>query len=259
MNTQIHRDSIINTTPRFKSLMELPLRIHSFSHGLVLAAFLALFLSTSPAQAATDNDPLEGFNRASHGFNQLLDSLLIRPLATAYGKVTPRFAKRGVSNFFNNLDDVRVGVNDLLQLKFRHAGNDFGRVLINSSLGLGGLFDVADSSFNLEKHYEDFGQTLALWDIESGPYIVLPFFGPSTVRDSFGLVVDTLLSPIPKVDHVSTRNSLIATKTAESRLSFVAFEDLINGDEYLFMRSAYQQYRNYEIQDGNLLISFEEF
>ncbi len=167
--------------------------------------------------------------------------------------------QRGVSNFFNNLDDVRVTANDLLQLNFDQAAADFGRLAINSTIGLGGVFDVAGPGLGLEKNRQDFGMTLAHYGVESGPYLVLPLLGPTTLRDAFGLGLDASLDPVPNVDHVGTRNGLFAAEAIDFRASVLGFDDLIIGDDYLFIRGAYLQQRDYRINGGFTAVAFEDF
>ena len=210
-------------------------------------------------EAAAESDPLERVNRSTHSFNRSVDRFVFKPLAITYKKLTPAFVKTGVNNFFNNLDDVRVTFNDILQLELQQAVADFGRLAVNSTLGVGGLIDVAEPAFNLEKNYQDFGKTLALYGVPSGPYIVLPLLGPSTVRDAFSLGFDARLDPIPGVDHVESRNNLLAGKTVDFRARMLHFDDLIIGDDYLFIRGIYLQNREYQINGGYVEVAFGEF
>ncbi|MEX2132259.1 MAG: VacJ family lipoprotein, partial [Pseudohongiellaceae bacterium] len=237
------------SVPRFRYLRYLSTGGISLPFILALVMFSLLLLS-APGQAAESGDPLEPVNRATLRFNRVVDTLLFKPLAKAYEIAVPSIAKHGVRNFFGNLDDVNVVVNDLLQGKFRQAGSDLGRVAINSTLGVGGLFNVAGNSFGLEKHNEDFGQTLARWGVGSGPYVVLPLLGPSTLRDSIGLVTDTLVDPVANVDHSATRDSLAGSRAIDFRARVLPFDDLIVGDEYLYIRGAYLQHREYLVEDG---------
>ena len=240
-----------------KALLGLPMHKVPNPLGIALAFFFALYLA-APAQAAT-NDPLETLNRGTHSFNELVDDAVMKPLAKAYDWVTPRFVKTGVSNFFNNLDDVRVGVNHLAQLKVDAAAKDFGRLLINSTLGVGGVMDVADTQFGMTKSRQDFGRTLAHYGVGSGPYLVLPFFGPSTVRDAFGLATDSTLEPLRQIDHVPTRNALAAAEIVDFRNDLSVFDSLVVGDSYLFLKEAYLQRREFLTTGDVSDIAFEGF
>jgi len=251
-----HRHAI---TPRFKALLELPSHRLSRPLDMALAIFLFLLLTCSPAYAATEYDPFEKVNRVTYGFNVALDRAVLKPLASGYDNYTPKVAKTGVRNFFNNLDDVRVGINDLLQLNFTQAAKNFGRFAVNSTVGVAGLFDVAEPAFDLKKNRQDFGKTLAHWGVGSGPYLVLPIIGPSTARDALGFSVDTVVDPIPSLDHVSSRNSLLATKSTDRRADYLSFDDLIIGDRYLFVRGIYLQSREHAINGGYAEVAFEDF
>jgi len=226
---------------------------------LALAIFLFLLLTCSPAYAATEYDPFEKVNRVTFGLNVALDRAVLRPLASGYDSYTPRVAKTGVRNFFNNLDDVRVGINDLMQLNFTQAAKDFARFAVNSTVGVAGLFDVAEPAFNLEKNRQDFGKTLAHWGVGSGPYLVLPVIGPSTARDALGLGVDAVVDPILSIEHVSSRNNLLAIKGSDRRADYLSFDDLIIGDKYLFVRGIYLQAREYAINGDYVEVAFDDF
>lgn len=217
---------------------------------------LVLILSCSAVNAQT-TDPLEGLNRKSHGFNDLADRILVRPAAKIYAKVCPLFLRKRVRNFFKNIDDINVFVNDALQLKFGHATSDIGRLLINSSVGLAGLFDPA-TSMGLMKHEEDFGQTLAFWGVGSGAYLVIPMLGPSTIRDSIALIVDSAFDPVLMLRDIRVRNSLYALDKLQLRADLLSAESLIIGDRYLFFRSAYLQRREYLILDGEVEDTFDD-
>lgn len=254
--TTTHRHAI---TPRFQALLELPSQRLSQPLDMALAIFLFLLLASSPLHAAAEYDPFEKVNRVTYGFNVGIDRVLLKPLASGYDNFTPRIAKTGVRNFFNNLDDVRVGINDLLQLNFPQAAKDFGRFAVNSTVGVAGLFDVADPVLDLEKNRQDFGKTLAHWGVGSGPYIVLPFFGPSTARDALGFSVDAVADPIPAIENVSSRNTLLATKSTDRRADYLSFDDLIIGDDYLFVRGIYLQAREYSINGDYVEVAFDDF
>jgi phospholipid-binding lipoprotein MlaA len=214
-------------------------------------AGLALGLALLPigASAATEEDPWEGFNRSMFAFNDTLDTYALKPLARGYRAVTPQFLEDGIHNVFSNVGDVGNLGNNLLQGKFRDAGIDTSRLLFNSTFGLLGFFDVA-SKMGLPKNDEDFGQTLGAWGLGSGPYLVLPFLGPSTVRDSAGRVPNAYLNIYPYMDHVPTRNTTFALDALDTRASLLPAEKLIRGDKYLFIRSIYLQNREYKVKDG---------
>lgn len=224
-------------------LLELPVRYVLSPRGTALAIFF-LYLSLSVSTvAAAEVDPLEEFNRPTHAFNQFVDRLFVKPIATTYRNLTPRFVKRGVSNFFSNLDDVQVAANDILRLDLPAAATTFGRLAVNSTVGVGGLVEVASPVFGLRKTQQDFGLTLAHYGVSSGPYVVLPLLGPSTVRDAFGLGIDTLIDPLNSVDEIATRNGLRIAQVTSYRASVLTFDDLVIGDNYLFYREAYLQRR----------------
>ena len=223
---------------------------------LLLIAFALSACASSPN--ANKEDPYEGFNRAVYGFNNGLDRFLIKPIAQGYHFVTPNFIETGIGNFFSNLAEVRSLANSGLQAKGNKTLMHTGRFLVNSTIGLLGFIDTA-TYFGMKKPtHEDFGQTLAKWGVGAGPYLVLPLFGPSTIRDGVGIGVDSFLAPLRYVDHVPTRNTLIATALIDTRTKFLATEDLLSGDRYVFMRSAYLQNRQFLINDGEVIDSFSD-
>ena len=229
---------------RIEPLLELPVREVPSPRGAALAIFfLCLSVSVSSA-AAAETDPLERFNRPAHTFNQVVDRLFVKPLAVTYQNLTPRFVKRGVANFFSNIDDVQVAANDLLRFDLPAAATTFGRLAVNSTVGVGGLVEVASPVFGLRKTHQDFGLTLAHYGVERGPYLVLPLLGPSTVRDAFGLGVDNLFDPVNSIADIPARNSLRAAQVVSYRASVLSFDDLVIGDNYLFYREAYLQRRD---------------
>lgn len=219
---------------------------------LLLCAFVA-----SPATAQTE-DPWRGTNERLFRLNDYFDQLIVRPVASGYTLFVPRVARQGIGNFFSNIDDINVLVNDLLQFKLDAAMNDSGRLLVNSTLGLAGILDIA-SGFGLYKNEEDFGQTLGHWGVGSGPYLMLPVFGASNVRDSFGLVLDTLFNPIQYLEEESLRLTLFLVKETDSRSGLLALDELITGDRYLFVREAYVQRREYLVTDGQVEDEFGDF
>lgn len=226
--------------------------------GSVLSTALLSTLSLQTASAdEVDADPWEGFNRAVFSFNDTLDRYALKPLAQGYQAVTPDFVETGVGNFFGNLSDVGSIANNLLQGKGDAAGQDLARVVFNSTIGLAGLIDVA-TPMGLPEHDEDFGQTLGYWGLSSGPYLVLPLLGPSSVRDGIGLIPDSLLDPVGEVDHVRTRNALYATRIIDTRAELLAAEHLLNGDRYSALRDAYLQRRAFLVNDGEVKANFDD-
>lgn len=203
-------------------------------------------------------DPWRETNERIFAFNDFFDQLLVRPVANTYTIVLPRFARQGIGNFFSNLNDINVFVNDLLQLKFTAALNDSGRFFINSTLGVVGFVDVA-SGMGLRKNEEDFGQTLGFWGVASGPYVVLPVFGSSNVRDSLGLVLDTLFNPIQYHDEGEVRLVLFTLQEIDTRASLLSMDELVTGNRYLFVREAYVQRRQYLVNDGQIEDEFADF
>ncbi|MFT6102132.1 MAG: phospholipid-binding lipoprotein MlaA [Granulosicoccus sp.] len=201
-------------------------------------------------------DPYEGFNRTMYGFNSGVDTYFIKPVAQGYKFVMPEVAETGVSNFFSNLLEVRNIINSLLQGKGEKAANSTGRFVFNSTIGLAGLFDVA-GGLGLEKQDgEDFGQTLGAWGVDSGSYLVLPFFGPSTFRDGVGIPIDMYADPVGYHEQDSMRTGLTVLKVVDIRASLLEAEKLITGDKYVFMRDAYLQRREYLVKDGNVKDTF---
>ena len=219
---------------------------------------LALGFSVSLPLAASNEDPYESVNRRVFAFNEFMDRWVLKPVAKGYRWVTPGFVDRGVTNFFSNLGELRNLLNSSLQGDFRQAGRSTGRFLTNTTIGLGGFVDVA-SEFGLEYRREDFGQTLAVWGSGSGPYIVLPFMGGSSLRDVFGSVPDIYTSPITYMDDVAWRNSLRALDLVDTRADLIDSEALLSGDRYSFLRDVYLQRREAAISNGVPAASGDDF
>ena len=220
-------------------------------HGVV--CFWLMLVGIETLAEEVDPDPWQGFNRSVFAFNETLDRYIGKPVAIGYQRLTPQAVDDSVTHFFSNLDDVLVVGNDLLQLKFSQAVSDIGRVLLNTTVGFFGVFDVA-TSLGLEKHNEDIGQTLGYWGVGAGPYLVLPLLGPSTLRDSAGLVA-TSYSGVNYSDLSSERRQTLALsgiRFSDIRADLIASEGLVSGDRYTFFRSFYLQRRQYLIQDGQL-------
>lgn len=198
-----------------------------------------------------DADPWEGFNRAIYRFNDTLDRYALRPVAKGYRKVTPQAVRTGVSNFFLNLRSPVVVLNDLLQGKVKQAGADTVRFVVNSTVGVVGVLDVA-TRIRLPAHDEDFGQTLGVWGLPAGPYLVMPFFGPSSVRDAAGFGVDAVSNPRRYAISNELDWVLVGVDVVNSRASLLDLEDIIQGDRYLFIRDLYLQRREYSVRDGQM-------
>lgn len=210
-----------------------------------------LVLMNGHVQATDNNDPYENINRKIFAFNDTLDKYLLKPVATAYKKVAPRSVDRGISNMFDNVADVPGAISAALQGKGGAAMRDTSRVLINSTVGVVGFFDVA-SKMGIESGDEDFGQTLAVWGVGEGPYVMLPFLGGRTLRETASLGVDTYLNPITYVDHVPTKNSLRAVDIVDGRADLLEAESLLKGDRYSLYREAYYQRRALLLNDGRV-------
>lgn len=215
------------------------------------AAILTAIVLLCGCATSGQQDPWEGFNRSMTSFNDGVDTVLLKPLATGYQAITPDAAERGVANFFANLGDPATAVNQLLQGKPGLALSDSTRFVVNSTVGFLGFLDVA-TSLGLPEHNEDFGQTLAVWGVEQGPYLVLPFMGPSSPRAVVGMIPDNRLDPLRTIDHVRTRNSFRALSLVNTRVELMKVEKMVSGDRYLFIRDAYLQRRKYLIADGEI-------
>ena len=221
-------------------------------------ALCTSLLSNSASAQGSSYDPWIGMNQHVFAVNDYFDQLLVRPIALTYTSITPRVLQIGVGNFFDNLQDVNIAINDFLQLKIQEGISDSSRVLINSTMGVGGLVDVA-TNLGLDRNEEDFGQTLGAWGVETGPYLFLPVFGASNLRDSFGLIVDAVFNPIRFLENIETRYSLYLMDELDFRSSLLAYDELIIGDRYLFVREAYVQNREYVVNDGEVTDEFGDF
>jgi len=227
-----------------------------FLHRSSLAlSFLALLALTGCATGPNANprDPLEPFNRGVYHLNDAVDRAVLKPVATAYRDVLPSPIRTGVNNFFGNLQDAWSAVNSALQLKGEAAGNNLVRFGVNTFLGLGGVLDIA-SEMRIERHTEDFGQTLGYWGVGAGPYIVLPLLGPSTVRDTAALPVDAQGNLVSGISDVATRNSATALNLLDRRARLLDATQLLDQvalDPYTFTRDAHLQRRRNSVYDGN--------
>lgn len=191
----------------------------------------------------------EAANRGVYGVNDRADRALLRPVAKGYTKVVPAFLRRAIHNVLLNLGTPSVAVNQLLQGKPEEAFSDTGRFLVNSTIGVGGIFDPA-TKLDIEEHTEDFGQTLAVWGVPSGPYMVVPFWGPGYLRHAFGMVVEFFASPLRLISPARDRYIAYGVTIVDRRSRLIGPDELIGGDDYLFVREAYQQRREYLILDG---------
>jgi phospholipid-binding lipoprotein MlaA len=227
-------------------------RMKVSTKACVLSLIATCFMGCSTAQTQKD-DPMEGWNRKVFAMNKRLDRYIIKPIALTYRFITPKFVRVGITNFFSNVDDITVIANDFLQFNGPQVAPDIGRFLINTTVGLVGFIDVA-SRMGLEKHDEDFGQTLGVWSFEYSPYFVLPLLGPSTLRDTAGRGVDVVLSPFLWVDIDDTiLSSVKALEVTNARSNILDREGVIDMaaiDEYTFVRDAYLKNRRYKIYNG---------
>lgn len=214
------------------------------------------------ASGRDQDDPFEKGNRVIYRLNDSIDRTVLNPIAQGYRKIVPTPVNKGISNFFGNLNDITTTINDLLQFKLRQGGTDAARVLVNSSVGILGLVDIA-SSIGLEKHNEDFGQTLGYWGIGPGSYIMLPLYGPSSLRDAIGYLVDTkAFDPLYKMSHTPSADKLMLLKALDKRADLLPISRILGqaslDDRYRFLKEAYLQQREHVINDGELLFLDDE-
>lgn len=219
--------------------------------GVLLVLFLLGGCASGPN--ANPRDPLEPFNRGVYKFNDAVDAAVLKPVATAYREVTPTPVRRGVGNFFGNLEDAWSFVNNALQFKGQAAAESLVRFGVNTFIGLGGILDVA-GEMNIEKHTKDFGHTLGYWGVAPGPYLVLPLLGPSTLRDTVALPVDMQGDIVSNIAHVPTRNTAKVLRVVNSRAGLLKVTTMLEEaalDKYTFTRDAFLQSRRSSIFDGN--------
>ena len=223
-------------------------RLPRCTAGLFIIALLSGCATTGNGDA---RDPLEGFNRGVYKFNQTADEYVFNPIGRGYNAVTPAVVDEGVTNFFSNLGEIANFANNLLQMDFDGAANTVVRFMMNSTIGIGGFFDVAREGVPPER--EDFGQTLAYWGVGSGPYLVLPFLGPSTVRDTTGRVADTFMNPITYIESDTAQYGLVALGFIDLKSDLLTTGDLVSEaalDEYEFVKNAYFERRRNQIEDN---------
>lgn len=217
------------------------------------AAVFALVAGCATGPNANPADPFEPLNRGVSSFNETVDDAVLVPVATAYQRVLPSMVRSGVNNFFNNIGDVWSLANNVAQLKLQGSAETFMRLNVNTFFGLGGLLDVA-SEAGIQRHEEDFGQTLGYWGVGSGPYVVLPLLGPSTLRDTVAKPLDYYGDPLAHMDDVRWRNSLVALRVVDTRAQYLRAGRLIGDaalDKYSFTRDAFLQRRRSQVYDGN--------
>ena len=210
------------------------------------------------SNALTEVDPYQNINEKTHNFNQVLDKSIATPIAKAYRQITPDFIEVGVTNFTDNIEDINIALNNLLQGKIKDGFSDITRFTLNSTVGILGFFDVA-STIGLKKNSEDFGQTLAVWGVSDGPYVVLPVLGPSTLRDTLARIPESFLTPLLLIDHHRTSYELTAIDLLDKRARYLGLESIVIGDDYLFYRDAYFQSREFDIKDGLVEDDFDDF
>jgi len=213
-----------------------------------------LLTACASNQASIEDDPWEGWNRKVQSFNDSVDNYAMKPVAKAYRQITPSFIDSAITHFFSNLDDIGVMVNDTLQGKFQQSALDGSRFLVNSTIGLAGFLDIA-SSLDLPKHQEDFGQTLAVWGVPSGPYLVLPFLGSSSPRGVLGLVGDSAMNPLSYIGAPAISTGVFAVDVIDIRSDNLGTEKIATEasvfGRYEFFRDSYINRRKALIYDGN--------
>jgi len=235
---------------------------NKITNTLIVASVLALLSGCATTKGNDPKDPWEAWNRSAQSFNDGLDQYVVKPVAKGYDYVMPGFAHHGVTNFFSNLDDIGVSANDALQGKFSQSCQDSARFLLNTTAGVGGLLDVG-TMVDLPKHNEDFDQTLGFWGVSPGPYLVLPFFGPSSPRGFAGLLGDAAMNPISYTGiYFSSSSTAFAVsgglgglKAINTRANNLGLEKVINEaaiDRYEFFKNAYKARRDYLVKDGNV-------
>ena len=220
--------------------------------ALVIVAGVMTLSGCASFRTATSGDPIEPINRGIYSFNNTFDHYLLKPIAKGYDFVLPTVVKTGVSNVFQNMSDAQSLISDALQLKGTKFGDDLGRVMLNTTFGIGGIFDLA-TPMGIERGNEDIGQTLGYWGIGAGPYLVIPFLGPSSLRDAVGRFGDSQINPVGRLSSVPIRISLTGLGVVDARVGLFPAEDLLNQaslDKYTFLRSAYLQRRQSLVLDG---------
>ena len=232
--------------------MTMPKTIIRWVSIALMALLLTACASIPPGSTADPRDPFERYNRAMFSFNKAVDDKVLKPVATGYTDVIPDLIRTAIGNFFGNIGDVWTAVNNYLQGKPREGTSDVARVVLNSTFGIVGLIDVATPA-GLVQHEEDFGQTLGVWGVKSGPYLILPILGSSTVRDGLARPVDLYADPITQIDSAGVENSLRAMRLVDDRATLLYSTRMMEDaalDPYLFVRDAYLQRRESRVRDG---------
>jgi phospholipid-binding lipoprotein MlaA len=224
-------------------------RIRFYLFYIILCSFF-FSCATTEIKNPDPTDPWESSNRSVHEFNNSLDQWFLKPAAKTYNFVTPDFIQIGITNVFSNIGSIGSAINNLLQGKLLGFSSELSRVAINSTIGIYGVFDVA-SSMGINAKSEDMGQTLGYWGVGSGPYLVVPFYGPTTVRDFSSIIPELYITPsVP--DDTSARLAAASLNVVNIRSSLLSVTDLSGNDQYSFYRDAYLQRREYVISDGKL-------
>ena len=221
----------------------------------ILCLLLAGLFSTA---SNAEEDPWESFNRSIYSFNNTADAYLVKPVAQGYAYIMPEVGRKGVNNFFNNLLDVNGALNGLLQGRVDQGLENVGRVIINSTIGIFGLFDVA-TKLGVPQYQTDFGHTLSIWGVPQGPFVMLPFLGPSTMRSGVGTAFDAYASPMGQMGNSDPAWGLRVFNIVDLRAGLLGADELLSGDQYIFLRDAYLQQRRLQISDGKLVDEFSEF
>ncbi len=254
-----HNNNKMPTLSRKKAIMK-QTKVITRKPLLLSSLTLAIALTgCATSTAIPENDPWTGWNHGAYSFNDHIDKGILKPVAKGYQWITPTFVNDGITNFFSNIKDISVTINDLLQLKLNQGGMDAGRFVVNTTVGVAGFIDVA-KQIDLPKHDEDFGQTLSVWGVPAGNYLVLPFFGPSNPRDALGIVGDALFNPLTYVSAFGTNvvSAAIAGSKAidiiDRRANLLTTEKIMDEglvNRYDFIRNSYLQNRDFLIHDGN--------
>ena len=221
----------------------------------ILCLLLAGLFSTA---SNAEEDPWESFNRSIYSFNNTADAYLVKPVAQGYAYIMPEVGRTGVNNFFNNLLDVNGALNGLLQGRVDQGLENVGRVIINSTIGIFGLFDVA-TKLGVPQYQTDFGHTLSIWGVPQGPFVMLPFLGPRTMRSGVGTAFDAYASPMGQMGNSDPAWGLRVFNIVDFRAGLLGADELLSGDQYIFLRDAYLQQRRLQISDGKLVDDFSEF
>lgn len=220
---------------------------------VVLLTLVVVLQACSAVPYKDHRDPMESWNRSVFKFNDAVDAAVVKPVAIAYRDVLPHWVRTGVGNFFNNLEDLWSGVNNALQLRAVDTADSFGRFVVNTTMGFGGLLDVA-SEMGMERHPANFGLTLGRWGVGSGPFVVIPLLGSSTLRDTAALSIEYKGNLVRSINDDSTRNALTVLNLVDTRASFLKAGEVVEGaalDKYSFTRDAFLQRRRNQVYDGN--------